>query len=76
MPLLESGASVGPEVYSLMAAKVDLNLRAKGPQTQSTVDMRNMKGKRDSFLYRKQKSDYEENAHHVIQADLSRSSLK
>ena len=66
MPVEESAASVGPDAYSLMAARVKLNLSAKGPQSQSTVDMRRMKGDRDSFLYHKLRSDYQHNAHHVI----------
>ena len=75
IPVVESAAEVGPDAYSLMAAKIQLNLSAKGPQSQSTVDMRRMQGQRDSFLYHKLRSDYQNNAHHVIQADKNRSSL-
>ena len=77
MVLIESAADVGPEVYSLMAAQAKMNLIAKGPQTQSTVNMDNMKGgKRDSYLYNKHKSDYEDEAHHVIQTNENHSSLR
>ena len=59
-----------------MAAQAKMNLVAKGSQTQSTVDMDHMKGKRDSFLYNRLKSDYEDESFHVLQNDVSRSSLK
>ena len=56
----------GPDVYSLSAARVKQKLLHKGPQTQSTVSMSNMKGERGSFLRDRMKEDYDQNYFHVI----------
>lgn len=65
----------GPEVYSLRAAHAKDTLQKKGSQKMTTVDMRNMKGERGSFLYTKHKRDYEDNGHHEIQNARDSSSL-
>lgn len=56
----------GPEIYSQEAAKVQRNLLERGPQKQTTVAMKHMKGERGQFLLTKPKKDYDENYHHTI----------
>ena len=56
----------GPEIYSQEAAKVQRNLLERGPQKQTTVAMKHMKGERGQFLLTKPKHDYNENYHHTI----------
>ena len=62
--LHQEGPQPGPEVYSLQAAKIALEIASKGPQRQSTVSMDLSKGERIStFLWDKQMSDYDQKYH-------------
>lgn len=56
----------GPEVYSQLAAQGKRNILKRGPQRQTTVDLRRQGGERGSFLLSKHKSEYTQNYHHVI----------
>jgi len=56
----------GPEVYSLKAAKVCEELRTKGSDRRSTVDLSRMRGGRSGFIFQKHRKEYEQNYHHQV----------
>ena len=64
MRIYPDGPQPGPEVYSLQASNIALEIASKGPQRQSTVSMDLRKGERVStFLWDKLMSDYDQKYH-------------
>ena len=54
----------GPDVYSMKAAKAAEELRTRGKDRQSTVDLSLMSGNRSGFIFMKNRHEYDQNYHH------------